>query len=194
MRVKITLPGLAACIATFAGGALLGFGLRRIPPPVYQRVEVPVERIIEREPDTIVRWRDRIVTVAAAPDLVATAEKGGEAEVEAFCEPVRLVDTLRIVGVDTVHVVDTVPDPRLLLRSVSHDPGWWWGRDQLLLTGPTSAGDLMAFDYQVRPGFTVRTSGDSLLVRYPRTSVLREVVEFGVPVLVGFFVGRASNH
>ena len=52
----------------------------------------------------------------------------------------------------------------------------------------------MAFDYSVRPGFTVRTSGDSLLVGYPRTSVLREIAEFAVPVLAGFFVGSASNH
>ena len=179
---------LLVCIAAAAG-----FSARRVPPPVYQRVEVPVERIIEREPDTIIRWRDRIVTVAAEPEIVATAEGGAEAEVEAFCEPVRVVDTVRVVGVDTVRVVDTIPDPRLLLRSVSHSPGWWWAKDELLLTGPTSSGDLLAFDYRVRPGFTVRTSGDSLLVRYPRTSVLREVVEFGVPVLVGFFAGRAAR-
>ena len=179
-------------LLVFVAGAA-GFSARRPPPPVYRTVEVPVERIIEREPDTIIRWRDRIVTVAAEPEIVATAKGGGEAEVEAFCEPVRVVDTVRVVGIDTVRVVDTIPDPRLLLRSVSHSPGWWWAKDELLLTGPTSAGDLMAFDYQVRPGFTVRTSGDSLLVRYPRTSVLREVVEFGVPVLVGFFVGRAVS-
>ena len=191
MRTKSRYGGLAILVVALTGGAVLGYALRSPPPPTYRTVEVPVEHIIEREPDTIVRWRDRIVEVAATPEIVARARRGGQAEAEAFCEPVRVVDTVRVVGVDTVRVVDTIPDPRLLLRSVSHDPGWWWQRDQLLLTGPTSHGDLLAFDYSVRPGFTVRTSGDSLLVRYPRTSLVREIAEFGLPLLGGFLIGRA---
>lgn len=44
-------------------------------------------------------------------------------------------------------------------------------------TGPTSLGDLQALDFAARPGFTFRTSGDSVLVRYPRSGLGRQLLE-----------------
>ena len=150
----------------------------------YPEVIVPAARIIEREPDTVRTFVDRIRFVRAAPVVVAIAPAGAMSEVAAFCRPSILAVT------DTVEV--EVP-ARVLLRSVTHRPGWWFQADRLELTGPTSLGDLKAFDYRVRPGFTARTSGDSVLVRYPRTGLFREVVEVAVPLLLGWTVARIGG-
>jgi len=111
-----------------------------------------------------------IVTGFGTGDQLQVARAPGCAvdEVAAFCRPSILAVT------DTV--VDTLYVPQLLLRSVSYDPAWLWGKDKLLLTGPTSAGDLKALDYSVRGSFTARTSGDSVIVRYPREAVVWDVL------------------
>lgn len=170
-----TLQLLAAAVAGAAGLWALAW-----PEEVvrYERVEVPVERIIEREPDTVVRWVERIRVVTPEPVQIAVAVGGGAPEVARFCRPA----VLEAVS-DTV---TPIPERQLLLRSVVHDPGWFFARDQLLLTGPTSHGDLVAADYLVRPGFSARTVGDSVVVRYPRAGLAREVVELGVAALVGY--------
>jgi hypothetical protein len=64
-------------------------------------------------------------------------------------------------------------------------PGWFLQRDQLLLTGPTSYGDRVAADSLVRPGFSARTAGETVIVRYPRTGLLREGVGVVVPLAMG---------
>lgn len=174
-----TLQLLAAVVAGAAGLWALAW-----PEEVvrYERVEVPVERIIEREPDTIVRWVERIRVVTPDPVQIAVAVGGGAPEVARFCRPA-VLDAVS----DTV---TAAPDPQLLLRSVVHDPGWFFARDRLLLTGPTSYGDLVAADYLVRPGFSARTVGDSVVVRYPRAALLREVAEPAVWITLGIGLAR----
>ncbi len=148
----------------------------------YPEVIVPARVIIEREPDTVRTFVDRILFVRAAPVQVAIAPAGALDEVAAFCRPTVLAVT------DTVEV--EIPAARVLLRSVTHKPGWWFQRDGLLLTGPTSVGALKAFDFRVRPGFSARTSGDTVIVRYPRSGIVRELVEFGVPLLLGWTAAK----
>ncbi len=165
---------LAAAIAV-----VVTWFLKPTPAPIYERVEVPVEVIVEREPDTVRTFVDRVRTVQAPPEIIAISPSGGVREVQAFCKPV------------TLHTVDTVEiAPRLLLRSISHDPGWFWQRDQLTLTGPINTGDLAAFDFPVRAGFTARTIGDSVLVQYPRTSLLRDIFETFGPAFGVFLLMR----
>lgn len=174
-----TLAALAA--AAIAGAVALWAVAWPEEVVRYERVEVPVERIVEREPDTVVRWRDRIVHVTPDPVQIAVAPGGAAPDVTRFCAPSVLEATT-----DTV---TPAPDPQLLLRSVVHRPGWFFQRDQLLLTGPTSYGDLVAQDFLVRPGFSARAVGDSVIVRYPRTGLAREALELGVPLLVGLGIG-----
>lgn len=161
-------------------GALGLYALAPAAEPVtYRDVIVSDTVILEREPParppTII---ERIRYVTIEPRQVATAPGGGASDVAEFCRPTVVATT------DTVEV--PVVDPMLLLRSVSHDPGWFWQRDNLLLTGPTSTGDLRALDYSVRPGFSVRVHGDSALVRYPRTALFRELLEVALPLGIGF--------
>ncbi len=148
----------------------------------YPEVIVPAARIIKREPDTVRTFVDRIRFVNVQPILVARAPGGAQGEVAAFCRPTLLALT------DTVEVEP--PAPRLLLRSGVHSPGWFFQQARRLRTGPTSLGDLQALDFPVRPGFTFRTSGDSVLVRYPRSGLGRELLEFGITLAGGYMLGR----
>lgn len=153
-------------------GVLLAYLVLPSDPVAYPEVIVPAARIIEREmparPPTIV---ERIVYVNVPPRQVATAIGGAQDDVAAFCRPVVLAMT------DTLEV--EVPAPELLLRSGEYSPAPIWkpfARGNLLLTGPTSHGDLVAADYPVREGFAFRASGDSALVRYPRGAFVRDVI------------------
>lgn len=156
-------------------GALVAYLLLPSDPVTYTDVVVPAARIIEREPPdrppTII---ERIRYVNIPPAQVATAPGGAADDVTRFCRPTVIAKT------DTVEV--PAPDPMLLFRSVSLEERPIWNplaTDELLVTGPTSLGDLQALDYQVRGSFQARASGDSALVRYPRGSMVRDVVEVG---------------
>lgn len=172
---------LAAYIALPFAGALAAYVFLPNDPIVYSEVVVPARAIEVREPPasapTIV---ERIRYVSIPPRQVATAPGGAQSDVVTFCAPT----VAQAAGDTTTHA------PTLLIRSGTHTPGWFWGKDKLLLTGPTSANALMALDFNVRPGFDFRTSGDSVLVRYPRTGLLREIIEFGVPMLIGYGIAE----
>lgn len=174
---------LAAYIALPIAGALAAYVFLPNDPIVYSEVVVPARAIEVREPPasapTII---ERIRYVSIPPRQVATAPGGAQGDVVTFCAPT----VARAANDTTTHA------PTLLLRSGTHSPGWFWARDKLLLTGPTSTGDLKALDYSVRPGFDFRASGDSVLVRYPRTGLLREVVEIAVPLALGFGIARLA--
>lgn len=169
------MMALLGRLGPFLAGALVAYILLPNDPVTYTDVVVPAARIIEREmpdrPPTIIE-RVRFITVE--PRQVATAPGGGVDDVTRFCRPTVISQT------DTVEV--PVADPMLLFRSVSLDERPIYNpfaRDELLVTGPTSLGDLRALDYQVRGSFDVRASGDSALVRYPRGALIRDVVEVG---------------
>lgn len=160
-------------------GALVMYVVSPSEPVSYPEVIVPAARIIEREPDTVRTFIDRVIYRTIPPVQAATAPAAAQDDVARFCAP-----TVAMVS-DTLS-----PPPMLLLRSVAHSPGWFWQRDKLFLSGPTSYGDLNAYDYRVRPGFSVRAIGDSLLVQYPRTSLFREILEVAIPFGIGYAVGR----
>lgn len=164
--------------------ALAGVWVGRVsapdPPPVYREVEVPVERIIEREPDTVVRWRERLVVQTVTPRQIATAPGGAADHVSAFCRP------------QVLTVTDTLaapPPPVILMRSVTTSNAWPLQRQNVLVTGVTSYGDLSAADFRVRPGWSVRTVGDSLLMREPRLGWWRDVVYTLAVGAIGYTLG-----
>lgn len=151
----------------------------------YPEVIVPARRIIEREPDTVRTFVDRIRYVTVEPTVVARAPDGARDEVESFCQPTV------VAALPPLETPAPIPAPRLLVRSGSFDPGWWFQRDALRLTGPTSHGDLKAFDFSVRRGFSFRASGDTLIVRHPRAALFREAAELSVPLIIGIGLGLA---
>lgn len=179
--MKTATSKLAGYILVGLAGALAAYIFVPSDPVVYSEVVVPARVIIEREPPatapTIV---ERVRYVSIPPRQVATAPGGAQGDVATFCAPT----VAQAAGDTATH------EPALLIRGGVHTPGWFWGKDKLLLTGPTSANALMALDFNVRPGFDFRTSGDSVLVRYPRTGLLREIIEFGVPMLIGYGIAE----
>lgn len=177
MNRDIVVVGLAASLAFF-------LGVRSGPDTevVYERVEVPVEVILEREPDTIRTFIDRVRTVEVEPIQVAISPAAVVREVTAFCKPL-----VPIIKTDTVYVL---PDTQMLLRSVTHDPGWFISKDHILLTGVTNYGDLVAMDYAVRDGFTARTVGNELLVQQPRLGLLRDITEIAIIAGLTFVITR----
>jgi hypothetical protein len=177
-----TATGIA--LGAFAG-ILVWSLMHSEPEPQYREVMVPVERIREVERvDTVVTWRERIVYVTQQAEQVATAPGGGQEDVDRFCAP----DTIRIAGTDTVRV--PTPVPQLLLRSVRHEDAWYFGRDRLILTGPTNTGDLRQFTYSTRGGYQARVHADSLVFQYPRSALLKQAIEFGSFLATGFVLGR----
>lgn len=172
------MMALLGRLGPFLVGALVAYLLLPNDPVTYTDVVVPAARIIEREPPdrppTII---ERVRYVNVPPAQVATAPGGATDDVARFCRPTVVAKT------DTVEV--PVADPMLLFRSVSFDERPIWNplaKDELLVTGPTSLGDLKALDYPVRGSFDVRASGDTALVRYPRGALVRDVVETGAVV------------
>ena len=150
---------------------------------IYPEVIVHRAVIEAQEPDTVVKWRERIVTRIVQPEQVATAPGGAVSDVAGFCaDTVVRVDTLP-GRVDTVRVV---PDPRLLIRSFSLDESWFFRSDRLTITGPLSTGDLRQFSYRTRGDVSARVNGDSLIVRSSRWALLKDVVQCSACASVGY--------
>jgi len=157
------------------------------PEPTYRNVEVPVERIVEVEKiDTIVQWRERIVYRHVPAAQIATAPDAGQPDVDTFCSEA-VANALRTDSIATDTIV--VP-PQLLLRSVRVTDPWFFGKPGLILTGPTSAGDLRQLTYDVRDGFEARVHGDTAIVRFPRHALLKQLAEFGIVFAAGYLVNE----
>ena len=157
---------LGGYVGAAVAGALLFFIVAWPSEPVtYPVVIVPAARIEVREVPGEVRWRDRIVYRFVEAAQTAVAPTGGLADAEAFCAPF-------LVEIDTV----TAPR-RELVRSVVHNPALFpLRRDGLFVSSVSNDGELIGRDYSVRPGFGLRAA-DSVLVRYPRGSFVRELGE-----------------
>lgn len=135
------------------------------------------EQVEASEPPVEVRWRDRVVYKYLQPDQVALAPGGATDAVASFCRPVTVTAT------DTVYV-----DPQVLVRSGVTRDGWWLQRGRVDLVALRNDGDLLRYSYPTRPGWDFIASGDSLLVRYPRLALPRQVAEVTIPPLAVFAV------
>jgi len=147
---------------------------------VYREIVV---REIKGEPDTVRTFVDRVVYRDREPELVAVEPGGGEDVVEDFCRPDTVVQVLQ--G-DTVWVAqDTV----FLMRSVVHDAGWFFARDNIRVYGPTSAGDLREMRYSSYGGWSIR-AGEGVLFREPRFGWGRPLLEALAFIGLGYFGGK----
>jgi len=133
----------------------------------YKEVFVADTVILEREPDTVVTVIERIRTVEVPALQIATATDGAVAEIAAFCLPP-----------DTVYVER---QERSLVRSVVLDPAPWYSpmaKDKLFISAVTSGGDLTAYDFTVRPGWSMR-AGNGVNVRQDRFAIVGDLVITG---------------
>lgn len=186
---------LGAALLWATAGALALFLLLPAPPPEPVPYIITHTEVLEaREPDTVVRWRERIIYRTPEPDQVVTAPGGGSDELAAFCAEAmaRAIDASQP---EFAHPIPRpspmVPGPgRLLLRSVRFQEGFLFRPDRLYLTGPTSGGDLRETAFTTRRNWTARTVGDSILLRRPRWDVLVDLGEMALPLAAGFFLGR----
>jgi len=179
---------LASPILWLIVGAAAFYALSPAPREIaYPEVIVHRAAIEALEPDTVVRWRERIVYRIVQPEQVATARGGAERDVAAFCaDTVVRVDTVQ-GGVDTVRLA---PDPRLLIRSFSLDESWFFRSDRLTITGPLSTGDLRQFSYRTRGGVSARAHADSLIVRSDRWALLKDALQCSACASVGWATCR----
>ena len=184
--MKTLLRWVPYLVLPLLGAALFYVLSPGVDPVIYREVIVPAARILEQEPDTVIRWRERIVTVEVQPEVVATAPLGALDDLAAFCAPSMLppAQTTSLPSVVTEAARDTVS----VGRSVVHKDGWFWFKDDLTVTALTNYGDLRAEHYRVRDGFSVRFGPNPSTVRSPRFGLLKELVELAVP----FVVGRGS--
>lgn len=169
---------LAGALVVFLVGLLWLSGQE---PEVYREIVV---KEIRGEPDTIRTFVDRVVYREVEPEIIIREPEGGRETQEAFCEP----DTvIQIIEGDTVWLPqDTV----FLVRSVDHRPGWFLQKDQVILFGPTSIGDLSEVRFKAYPGWSVRTHPE-MIIREPRIGIFREILEAGVYGLAGYALGKA---
>lgn len=155
--------------------------------PEYRDVIVE-KKVIEtvEKVDTLVTWKERIVYVTRKAETVATAPDGAREDVLRFCAESRTPPTAEVGDSAKVEL-----SPVLLLRSVRFEDGWFFGKDRVVLTGPLSNSDLRQLTYRTRGSFRAVTHQDSLIVQYPRTALLKQVIEYGSVGLGFFLLGRA---
>src|SRR5690606_39129087 len=152
--------GLA--IAFLALGAWLRGCWMPEPAVVYRDVVVPREVLVRGEPDTVVRWRERIVYRTVTAEQRASAPGAAASDVQAFCaaagwiapgapaSPVPDADTLpgsaavAAVGAPSSPSLPRPAAPLAFARSGRFD-----GRT-LDLWAVTSAGDLRRETFRVR--------------------------------------------
>ena len=162
-------------------GVGVAWALKPSPEPITY-TNIRVDTIIG-EPDTVRTFVDRIVYREREPELTVVQPEGAEDEVSAFCRP----DTVMVVtDADTIWIpADTV----YLVRSVVHDPSWFFGKDRITVFGPTSVGDLREMRFTSYPGWSLRTTPETLF-REPRFGLLRQIIEAGTYISAGILLGK----
>lgn len=149
-------------------GAVALYALTPPPPPdLGPDLIVPASRI--REVPGEVRWRDRIVYRYVTAEPRVHAPGGADLRVASFCRPVVALALQDTAGAAQAPRQETVTS--LALGSSL----WPLRRDPLVVTSMANDGDLVQRHYRVRDAFEVGT-GDSVVVRYGRASVGRELL------------------
>lgn len=183
---RVIPRGIIPAALGFLLGVLLVWHLapREVTVDRYRTVEVPVEVLVQGEPDTVTQWRDRIVTRTVQAEVQATAPETALPDINAFCGAAGW----RAPG-DTIHSRGNTPapDPRLLIRSFVYRDG------ELQAWGPRSDGDLWSGTYRVRAPFEATVSGDSLFVQGSRWAGWRTWGERALWIGAGALAGYAAG-
>lgn len=164
--------------------------------PEYSDVIVEPAQLAVGEPDTVVKFIERIRNPVVEPRQVARAPQAGVPDVSAFCsaagwtpdEPIPVRPNLAGADNDapperTSDLATPARDPRLLVSSWSHD-----GRT-LKVWGPLSTGDKAQLTYDVRTPYTATVHGERMLVQRERLSLpppLRDALWFAGGAAAGY--------
>ena len=176
------------------------------PPPRYPTVEIPEEAITENEPQLVEdlnlaeRLSVRVRTSEVEPVQVATAPEGGDEELRAFCAA-SVAKALEagpaIPGPEiSAYATPEVPDLPTIFspRSSWTDPGWWWGKDRTTVVGLLSTGGLRQISFEHHPSMSWRSDkAGGLAIRESRLGWWRGAVEFAVPLVAGYALGRVVH-
>lgn len=195
------LAVIQSLLPYFLAGFLPLFAFRSCndQEPELRFVEVTVADtvLIAAAPDTVVRWREKILRPVVEPARVAVAPTAGLADVERFCAaagyrpPLPAADLARpsIARPSPVEPqrasVFTPPERVLLVSAWTHDG------EQLRVWGPRSDGSKAELTYKVRTPYSAVVKQDELLVQRERFSLPPAAVKVGYAVL-GVAVGYSA--
>jgi hypothetical protein len=196
-RTLIACAVLAA--AVFTGAFLLGRSSAPRAAIPFRRVAVAESAFHRAKPDTVVRWRERIVSPPVRAQLVATSTGAERGTVTRFCAPAKagkpeakrqapgaLAAVHDTAAADT-GAVDETGERALLLTAGRYD-----GR-ALSLWGALSDGDGWTATYPVRGRVQWAVMGDSVLVQRDRFSGLKRWGERAAYVAVGAALGYGTS-
>lgn len=177
---------LSALLVGLAIGAL-GWAFlapEKAPETVYKEVIVEDTTLLRAEPDTIVKWREKIVWKEHPPARIATAE-GADRVLRGFCEPI-----IRKSVADSVFPQgqrDPLVSPRWLMRSLSYDDEAF----QLQVWGIANDATFKEINVNdVRGSFRVRVQPDGdLFVQSERFDRWKDYAFYTALVSAGFAIG-----
>lgn len=174
---------------------LLGRCTAPEPEPRHSDVVVPEDSITDDEPTVDRSIGDRLRKRNVKPIQVATAPRGGDDELRAFCsaQVAAAVASGPAVPGPEVNVAPPVPAPKriFLARSSRTDPGWWWGKDETTVVGLLSTGGLREITARHYRGVEWRSDeSGGISIQENRWGRVRGYLEFGVPLVAGYALGR----
>lgn len=149
------------------------------PEPEFHEIRVPVRVLVKSEPDTIVKWREKIVYRTVKPTQVVTADSGAAATVDKFCRAAEPRDS---AGSRT----DPTPSSAApaLIRSGS------FKNNRLTLFEAVANGDLRRSEYRTHSPFTFAERDGGILVQSPRMWWIKPLIRDAVLVGVGYGAGK----
>lgn len=167
------LTGALRIVIGMAVGVTLWANFGPSPEQVFQRVIVPDTVLVQMEPDTVVKFVEKIKLITVKPGLVALAPDGAQATVNKFCT----------IAVDTVHIPGE-PIPALVRSGT-------YSGSQLRLWEVSANGDLTMEQFKARSPFkfTMRDDG-SALVQSSRWWFVDDVLKGAALVAGGYAAGR----
>lgn len=176
MTVKPWYVGVGALALVFALMLVYSAGVERglSVPEALRVVRVPVTQFVKLEPDTIIRWREKIVTVTVDREQRVQSDSAGIQRVTQFCEAAKAIT-------DTVTVTHYVP--QALGYAGSYD-----GK-RLDLFSVVSDGSKVRDSYKVRTPIEWVMNGDSAIVRGARFWWLDDAIKAGAVFGGGFLLG-----
>lgn len=160
---------------------------------------VTITRLVRGEPDTAWRFRDRISYVKAKPVITESAPGGGVPNINDFCTAAGWAPAPATAEADSGLSAPPQPaPPQLLLRSVETSTPFprLLRKERVTAIGPMAGGagggSLERREYNVRAGSSIRTNGDSLIVRSPRFGMVKDLLELVMWIGTGVVFGATA--
>jgi len=168
------------------------------PDPRHPDVIVPEESITEDEPQLERSIGDRLRKRNVEPVQVATAPRGGDDALRAFCsaQVAAAVSTGPAVTGPEINTAPAVPAPKpvFLARSSRTDPGWWFRKDETTVTGLLSTGGLREIRFKHHPGVEWRSDEDGgIAIRESRFGWVRGGLEIAIPAALALGACRIAG-